>query len=68
LHQFYRRHLKRQARPHWEDEPVLFHHTRPNGGASRSESNRPMLAAIPIVRPFRRPNPDDIKLNDPTNI
>lgn len=68
LHQFYRRYVKRQARPHWEDEPVLPHHSRPNGPASRPEPNRPMLAAIPAARPFRRPNPENINLNDPTEL
>jgi hypothetical protein len=65
LHQFYRRYLKRKARPHWEDERVM---SRPNGSASRSESNKPIRAAMPFVRPFRRPNPDDMNLNDPTKL
>jgi hypothetical protein len=68
LHQFYQRYLKRKARPHWEDETVLSHPTRPQVAASRPESNRPMLASIPVVRPFRRPNPDHIKLNDPNEL
>jgi hypothetical protein len=67
LHQFYRRYVKRQARPHWEDETALSH-TRPNGSASRPESKKQMLAAMPIVRPFRRPNFDDMNLNDPTKL
>lgn len=65
LHQFYRRYLKRQARPRWEDEP-----------SSRLEplTNVPAIvrksapAAVPESRPFRRPNPDTIKLNDPTEL
>lgn len=68
LHQFYRRYLKRKARPHWEDEQSLSHHTRPNDSASRPESAQPIRAAIPAVRPFRRPNPENITLNDPTNV
>jgi hypothetical protein len=68
LHQFYRRYVKRQAQPHWEAESVLAHHTRPNGSASRHESKKPILAAVPFVRPFRRPNPDDMNLNDPTKL
>lgn len=68
LHQFYRRYLKRQARPHWEKEPVLSHHTRPNGPASPPASSQPKLAALPVVRPFRRPNPDSLNLHDPTKI
>jgi hypothetical protein len=65
LHQFYRRYVKRKARPHWEDDPVL---SRPDGSASRPESNKPMRATLPFVRPFRRPNPDDMNLNDPTKL
>ena len=70
LHQFYRRYVKREARPHWEDgqRPEVVPPARPNISASRPESNRTMLAAIPVVRPFRRPNPDNIKLNDPTDV
>lgn len=70
LHQFYRRFVQRQARPHWEDgnKPVVLPPARPDVAASRPASNRPMLASIPVVRPFRRPNPNNIKLNDPTDI
>lgn len=68
LHQFYRRFVKRQARPNWEDELVLSQPTRPNGSASRPQSNRPMLAAMPSARPFRRPNPDNININDITKL
>jgi len=67
LHQFYRRYVKRQARPHWEDSPVLAQPTRPNVPASRP-GREPVLAATPIARAFRRPNPSDIKLNDPTKV
>lgn len=68
LHQFYRRYLKRQALAHWEHQPVLSQPACPNGSASRPEQSKPMLAATPMARPFRRPNPDDIKLNDPTHV
>jgi hypothetical protein len=67
LHQFYRRYVKRQARPHWENGnmPEVLPPARP---ASRPEANRPILAEIPAARPFRQPNPEDIKLNDPTEL
>jgi hypothetical protein len=68
LHQFYRCYVKRKARPHWEDETVLSQPNHPDVAASRPESNLLMQAAIPTVRPFRRPNPDNIKLNDPTEL
>jgi len=70
LHQFYRRYVKRQARPHWEDgsKPEVLSPAHPNVPAIRPESNRPMLAAVPVIRPFRRPNPNNIKLNDPTEV
>lgn len=70
LHQFYRRYVKRQAQPHWEDgnKPVGLPPAHPHVPDNRPESVRPMLAAIPAERPFRRPNPDNIKLNDPTDI
>jgi hypothetical protein len=70
LHQFYRRYVKRQARPHWEDgsKPEVLPPAHPNVPAIRPESNRPMLAAVPVIRPFRRPNPNNIKLNDPTEV
>ena len=68
LHQFYRRYVKRQARPHWEGEPVLSHPPHPQVAASRPESKQAILAAIPEARPFRQPNPDNINLNDPTKL
>lgn len=68
LHQFYRRYMKRQARPHWEDGPVVAPPTLPNVAASRPQQGKRVLAATPVVQPFRRPNPNDITLNDPTKI
>jgi len=67
LHQFYRRYVKRQARPHWENgnKPEVLPPARP---ANRPPASRPMLAVMPAIRPFRQPNPDDIKLNDPTEL
>jgi hypothetical protein len=70
LHQFYRRYVKRQARPHWEDGnmPQVLPPAHPDIPASRLELMRPIVAAIPTARPFRRPNRDNIKLNDPTEL
>jgi hypothetical protein len=65
LHQFYRRYLKRQARPHWESEAVM---AQPATVKPQTPAHKPVLAATPTPRSFRQPSPDDIKLNDPTNI
>ncbi len=66
LHQFYRRYLKRQARPHWEREAVVM----PSAAkvAVETPARKHTLAATPAVRPFKQPNPDNINLNDPTNL
>ena len=72
---FYRRTLKRAARPHWESEATdvatsslkVFHPARPNEPANRPEPGRkPIIAATPAQRSFRKPSPDSIELNDPT--
>lgn len=63
LHQFYRRYLKRQARPHWENETSAA-----QSPVTNSQSRKPVLAATPQARPFRQPKPDDMNLNDPTNL
>jgi hypothetical protein len=67
---FYRRQLKRRARGHWEDgqPPLVVPPARANETASRPESGKPVLAAVPIERSFRKPNPDSINLNDPTKV
>ena len=65
LHQFYRRYLKRQAKPHWEDGRVMVQPAPVNPSVSAS---RPVLAATPTPRSFRQPSPDEIKLNDPTKL
>ncbi len=65
LHQFYRRYLKRQARPHWESETVM---AQPASVKTPAPARKPVLAATPAHRPFRQPNPDEIKLNDPTKL
>ncbi|MGH7990679.1 MAG: hypothetical protein ACREDS_10895, partial [Limisphaerales bacterium] len=41
LHQFYRRYLKRQSRPHWENEPAAP--AMPSSKAN-GQSRKPMLA------------------------
>ena len=63
VHQFYRRYIKRQARTHWEREAAV-HPLPPSAEPSRS----PVLASTPPERPFKAPNPDSIKLNDPTTL
>ena len=64
--QFYRRHLQRRAETHWEETPsVSKATTTPNGMAP---ARKPILAATPQPREVRRPNPEDMTLNDPTNI
>lgn len=65
LHQFYRRYVKRQARSHWEAGQVVVPLAQPHVAASRPE---PILAAVPAARPFRKPDPININLNDPTKI
>jgi hypothetical protein len=65
LHQFYRRYLKRQGRPHWECEALL---AQPVTVKPHPPVRQPVLAATPVPRPFRQPSSDKIKLNDPTNI
>jgi len=65
LHQFYRRYVKRQARPHWEAGQGVVPPAHLHIAASRPE---PILAAIPAARPFRKPSPENINLNDPTKI
>ncbi len=64
LHQFYRRYLKRQARPHWESDAVM---AQPASIKTPPPARKP-VAATPTPRPFRQPNSDHIKLNDPTNV
>jgi hypothetical protein len=65
LHQFYRRYLKRQARPHWEDSEVM---AQPAPVKPSASASKPMLAATPSPRSYRQPSPENIKLNDPTKL
>lgn len=65
LHQFYRRYLKRQARPHWEDGEVM---AEPASVKPSASASKPVLAATPTPRSYRQPSPENIKLNDPTKL
>ena len=65
LHQFYRRYLKRQAKPHWEDGAVM---SLPATLEPPAPAHKPMLAATPTSRSYRQPSPHNIKLNDPTKL
>jgi hypothetical protein len=74
---FYRRKLKRAAKPHWEDEsnsadPQPVHSNAAalaaQSPAVNDQGRKPILAATPQSQPFRKPNPNNMNLNDPTNI
>jgi len=52
-YRFYRRRLKRAAKPNWENSSVDFQPTRPSAAASRT-SSRP--APLPQQNAFNRPN------------
>jgi hypothetical protein len=64
VHQFYRRYLKRFARPHWEREATASLPAQPTTEPTR----RTPLASIPATRPFKTADPDRLKLNDPTQV
>ena len=68
VHQFYRRHLQRRAQTHWEETSSVSKMTITTADTTPAPARKPILAATPPPREVRRPNPDDIKLNDPTNI
>jgi IS5 family transposase len=68
VHQFYRRYLHRRAQTHWEETPSVLKVTTAPANAAPAPARKPILAATPPPREVRRPNLDDIKLNDPTNI
>jgi hypothetical protein len=65
LHQFYRRHLKRQAQSHWENETVVAQYVAEQPAVS---ARKTIVAATPVARSFRQPNPENLNLNDPTHI
>ena len=64
VHQFYRRHLRLSARPHWEREATAV----PPTALSIEPSRRSILAATPPIRSFKLPNPERINLNDPSKV
>ena len=63
VHQFYRRLLQCRAQTHWEETSSASKVT-----TTPAPARKPILAATPQQREVRRPNPEDMKLNDPTNI
>jgi hypothetical protein len=67
VHQFCRRYSQRQNRPHWERDAA--NPAPANLPASVTDPTRRLVtASTPAERAFRRPNPSDIKLNDPTKV
>ena len=66
VYYFYKRRLKHLGRPHWEDATVSGAGREP--ATASTPSQKPVLAATPPQREFRRPNAQDIKLNDPTKV
>jgi hypothetical protein len=68
VHQFYRRYLHRRAQTHWEETSFVSKVTTTPTGLASAPARKPILAATPPPREVRRPNPEDMKLNDPTNI
>ena len=66
-HQFSRRYTQRQNRPHWERETAKVWPASAPGSAIEPPRGI-VTASTPSERPFRRPNPNDIKLNDPTKV
>jgi hypothetical protein len=68
IHQFYRRYLHRRAQTHWEETSSVSKAITTSNGIAPAPARKPILAATPQPREVRRPNPEDMKLNDPTNI
>ena len=66
-HQFSRSYTQRQNRPHWERETAKLWPANTSGSAIEPP-RKIVTASTPAVRPFRQPNPNDIKLNDPTKV
>ena len=64
VYYFYKRRLKRLGHPNWEDAAV----SSADRQSATDSSQKPILAATPRQREFRRPNAQDIKLNDPTKV
>jgi hypothetical protein len=68
VHQFYRRYIQRRAQTHWEETPSVSKAATTTANAAPAPARKPILAATPQSREIRRPNPEDMNLNDPTNI
>ena len=68
VHQFYRRYLRRQARPHWENAATASNAAGDSTSAETLPARKPLLAVTPPSRETRRPNPAELTLNDPTKI
>ena len=69
VHQFYRRYLHRRgAQTHWEETLSVPKAITTQTGIAPAPARKSILAATPHPREVRRPNPEDMKLNDPTNI
>jgi hypothetical protein len=68
LHQFYRRHLKRLAQSHWENEVPAARPSMPAVLKPPTPARKPVLAVTPPSRSFRQPNPENLNLNDPTKL
>ena len=66
VYYFYKRRFKRLAHPNWEDAAVSSADRQ--SATAPALSQKPILAATPPQREFRRPNAQDIKLNDPTKV
>jgi hypothetical protein len=67
VHQFYRRHLRFLARPHWERDAVAVESSVAPTPAVEPH-RKPVLAVTPPARSFRQPNPNTINLNDPSKL
>jgi IS30 family transposase len=68
IYYFYKRRLKRLSKPHWENNSISASVDSNRPQAAPTPARKPILAATPPSREIRRPNPDEIKLNDPTQI
>jgi hypothetical protein len=66
VYYFYKRRLKRLGRPNWEDTGVSA--ADHQSATAPTPLQKPILATTPQQREFRRPNAQDIKLNDPTKV
>jgi hypothetical protein len=68
VYYFYKRQLKRLSKPHWEYNPIPTPIMGNRPEIAPAPARKPILAATPQQRGIRRPNPDELNLNDPTKI